>query len=52
MFKEKFFMEFEAKIADNPIASNFSKYFWSKKSFLVSNWNVGWFELSFDVDIV
>ena len=33
-------------------ASNFSKYFWSKKSFLVSNWNVGWFELSFDVDIV
>ena len=33
-------------------SSKFSKYFWSKKSFLVSNWNVGWFELSFDVDIV
>lgn len=33
-------------------ASNFSKYFWSKKSFFVSKRNVGWFEVSFDVDIV
>ena len=32
--------------------SKFAKDFWLEKSFLVSNWNVGWFELSFDVDIV
>ena len=52
MFQKKFFMEFEAKIADNPIFIKFFKTFLVKKSFLVSNWNVGWFELSFDVDIV
>ena len=46
-------MEFEAKIADNLICVKICKRFLvRKKLFLVSNWNVGWFELSFDVLIV
>ena len=45
-------MEIEAKIANNPICIKIFKIFLVKKSFLVSNWNVGQFDLSFDVDIV
>ena len=50
--KKNFLWNLRLKLQIIQFASNFSEYFWSKKSFLVSNWNVGWFELSFDVDIV
>ena len=47
-----FFIEYEAKITDNLICVKICKRFLvRKKSCLVLNWNVGLFELSFDIDI-